>query len=273
MTPAVDVEGPIAPVEPFECATAPRSRSGVARSVLAIGALALGIAAPASRRRSSTRRAWAGTFVCSLAATACLGSTGCISLEGEPFGDPEQPFPAASRARCADYELTYTATFNGDPDDGDWDPKDEDGGGGDESDAPSAYDERTALSELVNDMVAEAGLVGFVGQEGLEGSRLRIEVRREVSASILHGVGSALTLFLFPYWVTVRYEVRADLRRVDLTSLTSKADDSWCLLINPFLVVAMPFDDPAQPVWIVERLATRVLSDLVAQEERRHERD
>lgn len=86
-------------------------------------------------------------------------------------------------------------------------------------------------------------------------------------------MGSALTLFLFPYWVTVRYEVRADLRRVDLTSLTSKADDSWCLLINPFLVVAMPFDDPAQPVWIVERLATRVLSDLVAQEERRDERD
>lgn len=222
---------------------------------------------------SSTRRSSARCIAWSLAAaTTCLGSGGCISLQGEPFGEL-RPTRAASRARCADYELTYTATFNGDPDDGDWDTKDDDGGEGNEDAAASPPDERTALSELVNAMVAETGLVGFVGQEGLEGSRLRMEVRREVSASMLHGVASSLTLFLFPYWVTIRYEVRAELRRVDKTSVTCTADDSWCLLINPFLVVAMPFDDLVQPVWIVEELTTRVLSDLVAQEERRHERD
>lgn len=200
----------------------------------------------------------------------CLGGSGCVSIGGAPLDDL-QPLPAASQARCADYQMTYTATFNGEPDDGAWDPEDVDRGEAQPAASPTPSDERVALSKLVDDMVAGAGLMGFVGQEGLEGSRLTMEVRRETSASIFHGVGSALTLFLVPYWVTVRYEVRAHLRRVDQTSVTFKADESWYLLVSPFLVVAMPFDDPADTFCMVEGLTTRVLSHLIAHEERRGE--
>ena len=207
-------------------------------------------------------RQWVGA----LWVAACLSSAGCVSLGGEAPGgegpagaDPweERGLPRASRACCSDLALTHTETFNG--------VQDED----EASDAVDHDEERAALTALVQRHVLETGLVGFVGQEGLEGTRLAIDVRRDVSASILHGVGSALTLFLFPYWIQVTYEVRAELHGAAGARSGSSASRSWYVLVNPFLVLAMPFDEPAEPLRIVDGLARSVLADLVLQEQRR----
>lgn len=185
-----------------------------------------------------------------------LLATGCVSLGGAGPQTPAARVPASSRARCAEYHLTHSATFNDDEDSDD--------------SAPDEHDEeRRAIAQVVDDMVLQTGLVGFVGQEGLDGTSLSIDVRRDVSASILHGVGAALTLFVVPFWVEVTYEVRADLHGTEDHSSTSTARESWYVLVNPFLAFAMPFDEPARPLELVRELTRRVLSDLVAQEGQR----
>lgn len=194
-----------------------------------------------------------------LASLACLYASGCISLGGgEGPDDPVERLPVASAARCASYSLTFSTTFNDAPDDGDLSTEEHD-------------EERVAIKEAVDERVIQTGLMGFVGQEGLDATRLIIDVRRGLSASILHGIGAGLTLFLVPYWIEVTYEVRGDLYGVDHGHVSSCARDSWYVLVSPFLVFAMPFDDNAQPVALVDGLTRRVLSDLVSQEELRRD--
>lgn len=187
-----------------------------------------------------------------VATIACLSLAGCISLGAEPPTGPLARLPSASEARCADVALLCSASFNGDLEEG----EDHD-------------EEQAAVRALLDQMVVETGLVGYVGQEGLDGTRLTLQVRRDTSASLLHGVASTLTLFLIPYWVEVSYDVRGELRGANGALDVAAAHDSWHVLVSPFLVFAMPFDEPAHPVALVERLARAVLSELVARAEAR----
>lgn len=196
-----------------------------------------------------------------------LGASGCVSLGGGAPGEPrERPFPRASRPRGAELQWAFRDTFNGEDDEARPPGEDgaEDDGGQDE--------ERRACESVVKQLVLESDLVGYEGQEGLRDTRLVVEVHRDVSASILHGLGSALTIFLFPYWIEVSYEVGAELREGAVTRAYGVARDSWHVLVNPFLVFAMPFDEPVEPVRIVERLARRALGDVVLQAERDEQR-
>lgn len=157
-------------------------------------------------------------------------------------------------------QLTSSESFNGAS--GDDVPGPEEPQQGDE--------EQAAIAEAVNRLVLQSGPVGFVGQEGIaEDARLVVDVRRDLSASLVHGLGSALTLFLFPYWVEVTYEVHAELRGVPGCEVGASATDSWYVLVNPFLVFAMPFDEGVRPVQIVEALARSALSEVVARAEDR----
>lgn len=190
--------------------------------------------------------AWVG-FI----SLACAAS-GCVSLSDPLPPGEARPLRAAPRVLCGDYELTFVETFNGEV---------EPEAAGDGS---ARAVEVRAERERLELMIGETGLVGFIGQAGLAGRRLVLRVERQVDASIPHAVGSALTLFLFPYWVDITYEVNAKILDGDRLVAQARASSSWSVFIQPFLVFAMPFDDPVDPVAIVERLGEQTLAELVA---------
>ena len=188
---------------------------------------------------------WVG-FI-SLACTA----SGYVSLSDPLPPGEARPLRAALRALCGDYELTFVETFNGDV-------EPEVAGDGN-----ARAVEVRAERERLELMIGETGLVGFIGQAGLAGRRLMLRVERQVDASIPHAIGSALTLFLFPHWVDVTYEVKAKILEGDRLLAKASASSSWSVFVQPFMVFAMPFDDPVNPVAIVEHLGENALSQLV----------
>jgi hypothetical protein len=176
--------------------------------------------------------------------------TGCVSLPGvQPPSAGLSPLPYVEQARCGDFSLAFHEAFNGEVDQ--------------EEAAEPATQERAALTELVNGLVAETGLVGYVGQDGLEGVHLKMELRRDVRASVLHGVASALTLFLAPYWVEVSYELRGEILDGERAVASSRSEASWYVVVHPFLFVAYPFDEPTDLGDLVRRMTRSVLTGLV----------
>ena len=183
-------------------------------------------------------------------AVACAPLGGCLSIgPAEPASAARVLLPSLPSPICVDYELKFLDSFNGDPDEG--------------AARVQSRQERDLQRAALDPLVIQTGLVGFVGQAGLTG-RLEVTVRREVRASLLHAVGSALTFALFPYWVEVIHEVRAEVREGEECLSSASASTSWSVVWQPFLVFAMPFDDPVDPVEIVERLAREALGALVS---------
>ena len=197
----------------------------------------------------SSLRALHGLALVGVLNLAC----GCVSLSDPlPAGEP-RPLHAVSRALCGDGDVVFVETFNGDVE------TDAAGDGSDRALEVKAERERLEL------MIGETGLLGFIGQTELAARRLVVRVERKVDASIPHAVGSALTLFLFPYWVDITYVVDARIMDGDRLVTHASASSSWRVFVQPFLVFAMPFDDPVDPVAIVERLGEQAFAQLVAQ--------
>lgn len=178
--------------------------------------------------------------------------TGCVSVRGaEPPATQSGPLPSAERPRCGDLVLELQRAFNGE--------EEADEGEGNES----VLAERRALTALLVERVTETRLVGYLGQEELEGSLLKLKLRRDVKASFLHGAASGLTLFLFPYWVEITYELSGEIYEAESVVSSSRAEASWFVVAHPFLVFAYPFDEPTDLAALVDGMAVLVLSDLV----------